>query len=88
MSAIVHIAESDIRDLKSLLDMARKGAVVVDSEGETFQIVRQPGRTLTEIFSNPRLIEAMEALDEDWSKDMEEIIALRKTEPYRDPWEQ
>jgi len=86
--ATTHIPESDVRDVKSLLDLATEGAVIIDRGGESFHLVRQPGRTVAEIFSNPKLAEAIEALDEDWSKDLEEIIALRKTEPYRDPWEQ
>jgi hypothetical protein len=89
MGAVVHIPVSELKDAKSLLDLARQGeAVIIDGDGESFRLFRRPGRTAAEIFSDPKLLEAIEGLDEDWSKDMEEILALRKTEVVRDPWEQ
>ncbi|HEY5330865.1 MAG TPA: hypothetical protein VIJ79_13340 [Acidobacteriaceae bacterium] len=89
MGTVVHISESELRDAKSLLELARQGeAVIIDGDGESFRLFRRPGRTAAEIFSNPKLLEAIEGLDDDWAKDMEEILALRKTEVERDPWEQ
>jgi len=87
MATAVHIPVSEVRDVKTLLDMANEGAVVVERGGESYQITRRSGRTATEILAlmkdDPK---ANVAVDEDWAKDMEEIIARRHSEPDRDPW--
>ncbi len=85
MSSTVHIQESALSDAKSLLDLARHGdAVIIDGQGVSFRLAKQSGRTASEALAMLHSPAADVALDEDWSKDMEEIIAMRRDEP--DPW--
>jgi hypothetical protein len=85
MASVVHISEAGLSDAKSLLELARGAeAVIIDGDGESFRLSLEPGRTVAEILRDTGIFEKMNALDEDWSKDLEEIIASRKNEP--DPW--
>jgi hypothetical protein len=87
MASAVHIPESVVIDVNPLLDMAKEGAVTIERGGESYQLIRQPlGRTAAEILADPTIKWSDATLVEDWSKDLQEIIALRKTDPYRDPW--
>jgi hypothetical protein len=86
MASAVHIPESSIHDVKSLLDLARKGTVFVDTEEESFQIIRQrKARTVAEILADPTIKWSGAVPDENFAKDLEDIIAERKL-PWRDPW--
>jgi hypothetical protein len=85
MATAVHIPEADVRDVKTLLDMANEGAVVVERDGVAYQVARQSGRTAAEILGDPTIPWSDAVPDEDWGQDLEEIIAQRKL-PERDPW--
>jgi hypothetical protein len=85
MASAVHIPEADVLDVKTLLDMANEGAVFVERGGVAYQVARQPGRTAAEILADPTIQWSDAVPDEDWGRDLEEIIAQRKL-PERDPW--
>jgi hypothetical protein len=72
-----------------LLERANEsGEVFIDGHGVGFKISRLPGRTAAEVFELLRNSpNANVEVDDEWANDMREIIALRHTEPYRDPWE-
>jgi len=87
MSSAVHIPKSDISDVKSLLDMALEGTVIVERGGESFQLTRRSERTAAEILADPNIKWSEATLDEGWSKDMQAIYeANRKND--RDPWQE
>ena len=89
MATAVHIPIEELSaETRALLDRAEAaGDIFVDGKGVGFKISRLPGRTAAEaldlIKNSPT---ADVEVDEDWAKDMAEIIALRKTDSYRDPW--
>jgi hypothetical protein len=86
MASAVHIPESVVSDVNPLLDMAKEGAVVIERGGESYQLTRQPlGRTAAEILADPTIKWSNAVPDENWARDLEEIIASRKL-PERDPW--
>lgn len=88
--AAMHIPLEELSaDTRALLDQAKEyGELFIDGHGVHFKISRLPGRTAAEAFEILRTLpEANVEVDDEWSKDMSEIIALRHTEPYRDPWE-
>jgi hypothetical protein len=85
MATAVHIPEGDVLDVKSLLDMANDCAVIVERGGVAYQVLRQPGKIAAEILADPTIQWSDAVPDEDWGRDLEEIIAWRKL-PERDPW--
>jgi len=87
MAAAVHIPISELPpEMKSILDRALLGEnIVFDGDGKSLRLT-PVGTTIGEILANEKLWAAAEALDDEWSKDLEEIIALRKTEVTPDPW--
>jgi hypothetical protein len=87
MAAALHIPESEVSDVKSLLDMASHGAVIVERDGVSYQVVRQPGRTAAEILADPTIPWSDVTLDDEFGQDLEAIRSEnRKTD--RDPWQE
>ena len=88
MATAIHIPIADLApDAKSLVDRVLSGEdIVVDADGATVRISRIVGRTAAEILADPAIRWSTETLDEDWAKDLQEIIAMRHTVPDRDPW--
>jgi hypothetical protein len=92
MATSVHIPLEELSsETRALLERANDtGDVFIDGTGERYRISRlpTPGRTAAEslelLRNSPH---ANVEVDEDWAKDMRDIIALRHSEPYRDPWE-
>jgi hypothetical protein len=88
--AATHIPLEELSaDTRALLERAQEaGEVFVDGYGLHVKISRMPGRTAAEsldiIQNSPN---ADVEVDDEWSNDMREIIALRHTENYRDPRE-
>jgi hypothetical protein len=90
MAAANHIPLEELSaDTRALLEQAReRGDLFIDGHGVHFKISRLPGRTAAEALEIMRnLPGANVEVDDEWSNDMSEIIALRRTETYRDPWE-
>jgi hypothetical protein len=85
MASAVHIPESVVSDINPLLDMAKEGTVTIERGGESFQLVRQHGRPLSEILADPAIQWSNAVPDDQWGRDLEEIIASRKVPGY-DPW--
>jgi hypothetical protein len=88
--AAIHIPLEELSaDTRALLERAKEsGEVFIDGHGLHFKISRMPGRTAAEsldiLRSSP---DADVEVDDEWSNDMREVIALRHSEPHRDPWE-
>jgi hypothetical protein len=90
MAAAIHIPLEELSaDTRALLEQAKEcGEVFIDGHGIHFKISRMPGRTAAEALDLLRnSADADVEVDDEWSNDMREIIALRHTEPYRDSWE-
>jgi hypothetical protein len=87
MASAVHIPISELPpEMKSILDRALLGETIVfDGDGKSLRLT-PVGKTIAEILANEKLWAAADALDEDWSKDLEEVVALRKIEVTPDPW--
>ena len=88
--AAMHIPLEELSaDTQALLEQAKeRGELFIDGHGVNFKISRLPGRTAAEALAIMRnLPEANVEVDDEWSNDMNEIIALRHTETHRDPWE-
>jgi len=85
MASAVHIPESVVSDINPLLDMAKEGTVTIKRGGESFQLVRTTVRPLSEILADPTIQWSNAVPDDQWGRDLEEIIASRKVTGY-DPW--
>jgi hypothetical protein len=85
MASAVHIPESVVSDVNPLLDMATEGAVTIERGGRSYRLILQPGRAAAEILTDPTIKWSNAVPDENWGRDLEEIIASRKL-PERDPW--
>ncbi len=87
MASAVHIPESVVIDVNPLLDMAKEGAVIIERAGESYRLIRQPGRTAAEILADPTIEWSNVTLDDQWSKDMREIHDENRRND-RDPWQE
>jgi hypothetical protein len=90
MATAVHIPLEELSaDTRALLERTKEsGEVFVDGDGIHFKISRTSGRTAREALDIMRsLPDANVEVDDEWSNDMSEVIALRRTEPHCDPWE-
>jgi len=85
MATAVHIPLEELSpDAQALLERAQSGDdIFVDGKGVGYKISRLPGRTAAEILADPTIQWSDTVPDEDWGKDLEEIIAWRKL-PERD----
>ncbi|MGO9094588.1 MAG: hypothetical protein ACLQGV_05140 [Bryobacteraceae bacterium] len=79
----LHISEAEaIRDIAAILERVERGAeVVVEKDRRPAVVMRpapRPGRLLSECIALAESRGSTVTLDEDFSKDMEEIIANRQ----------
>jgi hypothetical protein len=90
MASAVHISLDELPVVtRELLERANEsGEIFIDGNGTGFKISRLPGRTAAEAAGLVKNSPAANVeVDEDWASDMRDIIALRHTEPTKDPWE-
>lgn len=92
--AIIHISEADAaRDLSALLSKVRAGEEIrIDSGSETVAILRAPAAepkpaTLAEAIRRAEERGSNVTLDDQWGRDLEEIIETQSKERLIDPWE-
>jgi hypothetical protein len=87
MASAVHIPISELpAETKTLIDRVLMGEeIVVDADGAAVRLSRSFGRTAPEILADPTIKWSNAVPDENWARDLEEIIASRKL-PERDPW--
>ena len=81
--AVLHMTEAELaRDLHAALEKVRQGAEIVVEEGyrtvAVIKPVQGPGRPLDECIALAKAHGSGATLDEDFAKDLEEIIAQRK----------
>ena len=89
----LRITEDELaRDVRAVLERVEQGGEVI-IEREDHQPVavisapRRSGRPVTEILEEARRRRSSATLDEDFGKDMEEVIAAHRT-PWKPPsWE-
>jgi len=93
--AALHISEADLaRDLHAVLEQVRQGSeVVVEQDNRPVAILKpaqQPGRLLSECIALAKAHEEelgyVPTLDDDFGRDMEEIISGRR-EPLESRWD-
>ncbi len=82
-TAQIHMREAELaRDLHAVLEKVRQGAEVIIEEGyrrvAVIKPVEGPGRSIDECIAIARARGSGATLDEDFAKDLEEIIASRK----------
>ena len=92
--AIIHISEAEAaRDLPGLLAKVRAGEEIrIDSGAETVAVIKAPGmdakpRTTSEAIRRSKERGSTITLDEQWGRDLEEIIEMHSNERLIDPWE-
>jgi len=81
--AVLHISEAELaRDLSAVLDKVRQGTEVVIEQGyqrvAIISPVKGPGRPIDECIAIARAHGSGATLDEDYAKDLEEVLAERK----------
>ena len=81
--AQVHMTEAELaRDLHAVLEKVRQGAEVIIEDGyrsvAVIKPVEGPGRSIDECIAIARARGSRATLDEEFAKDLEEIIASRK----------
>ena len=81
--AQLHMSEADfVRDVQAVLEKVRQGAEVVVEQGyRTVAVitpVKGPGRPIDECIAVAKAHGSGGALDEDYARDLEEVIAHRQ----------
>lgn len=81
--AQIHMSEADlVKDIQAVLEKVRHGTEVIVEEGHhtiaVIKPVRGPGRSLDECIAIAKARGSGAALDEDFAKDLQEIIANRQ----------
>jgi hypothetical protein len=81
--AVLHMTEAELaRDLYAVLEKVRQGAEIIVEEGyltvAVIKPVEGPGRPLDECIGIAKGHGSGAALDEEFAKDLEEIIAQRR----------
>jgi antitoxin (DNA-binding transcriptional repressor) of toxin-antitoxin stability system len=81
--AVLHMTEAELaRDLHAVLEKVRQGTEIVVEEGyrtvAVIKPVQGPGRPLDECIAIAKAHGSGATLDEDFAKDLEEIIAQRR----------
>jgi antitoxin (DNA-binding transcriptional repressor) of toxin-antitoxin stability system len=81
--AQVHMTEADVaRDFAAVLEKVRQGLeVAVEQDDRTVAIIKPvkgPGRPIEECIALAKAQGSKTALDEDFAKDLEEIITSRR----------
>jgi hypothetical protein len=85
-SSAVHIPIEDLSaETRALLERVNESGDIFIDGHIGYRISRLPGRRLSEILSDPSIFWSNVTQDDQWSNDMEEIVAMRKL-PERDPW--
>jgi len=84
--ATVHMSEAEVaRDLHAVLAMVQQGVeVVIEQDHRPVAVIRaqqRTGRPITEVLREARQRNSQVTLDEDFGKDLEEIIAC-----HQKPW--
>ncbi len=84
--ATVHMSEAEVaRDLHAVLAKVQQGVeVVIEQDHRPVAVIRaqqRSGRPITEILREARQRNSQVTLDEDFGKDLEEIIAS-----HQKPW--
>ena len=79
----VHMSEAEVvKDIQAVLEKVRQGAEVIVEQGDrTVAIIKPvqgPGRPIDECIALAKAHESGATLDEDFAKDLEEIIASRQ----------
>ncbi len=79
----VHMTEADVaRDFHAVIEKIQQGVeVVVEEDNRPVAVIRapeRPGRPIDECIAIARARGSGATLDEDYAKDLEEIIAQRK----------
>jgi len=90
MASAVHISFEELpAAARELLERAEEnGEIFIDHKGAGFKISRLPGRTANDALAMLRHSpDANVEVDENWAADMQEVIALRHSQPDRNPWE-
>jgi antitoxin (DNA-binding transcriptional repressor) of toxin-antitoxin stability system len=81
--AQVHMTEAEVvKDIQSVLEKVRQGAEIIVEQGDrtvaVIKPVKGPGRPIDECIALAKARESGATLDEDFAKDLEEIIASRQ----------
>ena len=81
--AQVHMSEAEVvKDIQAVLEKVRQGAGVIAEQGDrTVAIIKPvqgPGRPIDECIALAKAHETGATLDDDFAKDLEEIIASRQ----------
>jgi antitoxin (DNA-binding transcriptional repressor) of toxin-antitoxin stability system len=81
--AQVHMTEAEVvKDIQGVLERVRQGAeVIVEQDDRTVAIIKPvkgPGRPIDECIALAKAHGSGATLDEDFAKDLEEIIASRQ----------
>ncbi len=84
--ATVHMSEAEVaRDFHAVLAMVQQGVeVVIEQDNRPVAVIRaqqRTGRPITEVLREARQRNSQVTLDEDFGKDLEEIIAS-----HQKPW--
>ena len=81
--AQVHMSEAEvIKDIQAVLEKVRQGAEVIVEQGDRtvaiIKPVKGPGRPIEECIALAKAHETGATLDDDFAKDLEEIINSRQ----------
>ena len=81
--AQVHMTEAEVvKDIQAVLEKVRQGAEVIVGHGDRtvaiIKPVKGPGRPIEECIALAKAHESGATLDEDFAKDVKEIIASRQ----------
>jgi antitoxin (DNA-binding transcriptional repressor) of toxin-antitoxin stability system len=81
--AVLHITEAELaRDLHDVLEKVQQGVEIIVEEGyrtvAVIKPVQGPGRPLDECIAIAKAHGSGAALDEEFAKDLEEIVAQRR----------
>jgi antitoxin (DNA-binding transcriptional repressor) of toxin-antitoxin stability system len=84
--ATVHMSEAEVaRDLHAVLDKVRQGIeIVIEQDHRPVAVIRaqhRSGRPITEILREAKQRNSAVTLDEDFGKDLEQIVAA-----HQQPW--
>ena len=87
----VRITQAElVRDIGAILERVERGAeIVVEKDQRTVAIINapaRPGRLLSECIALARLHGSRVTLDEDFGRDLEEIISSRR-DPLQSRWD-
>ena len=87
MATTIHMSEAEVaRDLHAVLEKVQQGVeVVIEQDHKPVAVIRaqrRSGRPISEILAEAEKPNSDVTLDEDFGKDLEEIIAM-----HQKPWD-